>query len=58
MAQLIEQATDPGTTDSKDNEQTEERSTRIRARTTHTWLHRLGLEYKRVVKGVFIDGYD
>ena len=50
VAQLIASA--------MDTEAIKERSTRIRARTARRWLHRLGLEYKTVAKGVFIDGHE
>ena len=56
MAQLIEQATT--STSRKENDRNEERSARISARTARRWLRRLGLEHKRVSKGVFVDGHD
>ena len=52
VAQLISMDSDPT------NKAMKERSARIRARTARRWLHRLGLEYKTVAKGVFIDGHE
>jgi hypothetical protein len=41
---------DAGTTKSNGN--------RIRARTARRWLHKLGLEFSTVRKGVYVDGHE